>query len=194
MFKGASGAILLAAMLFSWAVAADEPMVPVEHQVPIFLKILTFDRNLQARVGDEIVFLVVFQKQFRQSLLVKQAWERRTSDLPVKTVEGISFRSVYFDLTGNIDLATVIAEQKPDIIYVAPLRAYDASSIFQLSRRNKILTMSGVQEHIQGGAAVGLELRASAPRIMINLDAARAEGADFSSQLLKLAQMVKAEQ
>ena len=45
-------------------------------------------------------------------------------------------------------------------------------------------------EYVEEGIAVGIGLRNMRPLILINLEAARAEGAAFSSQLLSLARIV----
>ena len=43
---------------------------------------------------------------------------------------------------------------------------------------------------MENGLAVGVGLRGKKPEILINLEAARAEGADFNAQLLRLARIV----
>jgi hypothetical protein len=44
---------------------------------------------------------------------------------------------------------------------------------------------------VDEGIAIGLDLKAERPEIVVNLEGARAEGADFTAQLLKLARLVQ---
>ena len=63
--------------------------------------------------------------------------------------------------------------------------------ITNLSRDKKILTLTGVPDYVDSGLTVGIGTKGRKPRIIINLLAAKAEGADFSSGLLNLAKVVK---
>ena len=63
-------------------------------------------------------------------------------------------------------------------------------NIIDISRREKIITLTGVPEYVNMGLAVGIDIRENRPQIVINMSAAKAEGADFSSQLLKLSKIV----
>jgi hypothetical protein len=77
------------------------------------------------------------------------------------------------------------------LIYVAPLRAYDVTKISNLSKKLKILTLTGVNEYIDFGLSITIGVKGDKPQIIINLPSAKAEGADFSSQLLKLATVIE---
>jgi len=78
-----------------------------------------------------------------------------------------------------------------DVVYLTPLRAKDIGSITRVTRELHISTMTGVEEYVREGVAVGLGVWQEKPRVLVNLDASKAEGADFSSRLLSLAQLVK---
>ena len=76
------------------------------------------------------------------------------------------------------------------VLYVAPLRAVAIGEVVAISRARKITTLTGVPEFVEKGIALGIALRAERPLILVHLAAARAEGADFNSQLLKLARVL----
>ena len=65
--------------------------------------------------------------------------------------------------------------------------------IVAISRAHKITTLTGVPEYVEKGIALGLTLRAERPAILVDLNGARAEGANFNSQLLKIARVVSPE-
>ena len=73
------------------------------------------------------------------------------------------------------------------------LRAFDLAAITDWARKSRIVTLTGIPAFVDRGVSVGIDLQGGKPRILINLQAARAEGADFDSGLLKLARIVERE-
>jgi hypothetical protein len=170
---------------------AQDMSAPVSVQLPLFLKILSFDRNLKARVGDEIVMAVIYQEKFKTSLNAKEELSNLIKESSIKTIEDIPIRYLSIDMSDNNDLAGVLSKNKVDILYIAPLRAMRIETITSLSRAKKMMTLTGVPEYVGSGVAVGIGIKGEKPQIIINLPAAKAEGADFSSQLLKLAKVIE---
>jgi hypothetical protein len=62
-----------------------------------------------------------------------------------------------------------------------------------LFQQNKsILTITGVPSYVEGGISIGLGLKSnSKPEILVNMGSIKSEKHDISSQLLKLAKIVK---
>ena len=179
---------LLCISVFLWAAIcqAQEMAVLVEVQFPLFLKILVFDRNLKERIGDEIIIGIVYQGRFRKSRRARDEFVDVMKESPVKKVEDIPVRQVSIDVSKS-DWESVILNNKIDILYIAPVRALEMKKITDLSRAIKIVTLTGVADYVESGLAVGIGTKGNKPRIIINLPAAKAEGADFSSRLLCLA-------
>jgi hypothetical protein len=169
---------------------SQEMETPVEVQVPIFLKVLTFDRNFSSRVGDEIVCAVVYQKKFRKSLNVKNQFREYIKKSAPVQVEDIPFRYIEIDLHGLLDFEERLKREKVDVLYLTPLRAVSIESLVTVSRSLGITTLTGVPGYCEAGAAVSIGTRGGAPLIIINHTGAVSEGADFSSQLLKLAKVI----
>ena len=168
----------------------DESGLSVAVQFPLILKILQFDRNLAARAGDEVVIAAVYQGRYRASMRVRddvhQAAEssrgQRVADLPVRIVD--------IDIE-QTDLKSALQSLGVDVVYVAPLRAMDIASITEVTRELGVATVTGVEDYVHEGISVGLGVRQEKPCVLVNLDASKAEGVDFSSRLLSLAQLVK---
>jgi iron complex outermembrane receptor protein len=59
-----------------------------------------------------------------------------------------------------------------------------------VSRAKKIMTLTGVPDYVELGLSVAIGIKGRKPQITINLPAAKAEGINFSSQLLKLAKVI----
>lgn len=174
----------------STAIAQDMP-VPVSVQVPLLTKILSFERNTRSSVTKELVVLVLYQRNFRNSLNVKNSIEKQLDGKSLPEFSGASAKVLSFALDSDADLRQYLSQHKVNFIYVAPVRAYNINNITSISRSRKILTGSGVVDFINNGISIGIDIKSEKPEIVINLAAAKQEGADLSSQLLKMARIIK---
>lgn len=169
---------------------AAEMEVPMEVQFHLFLKIATFDRNLTTRVGDEIVVAVLYQSRYRASLNAKDEFLRVMGESSVKLFDGIPVTSVSLDVQEFSDLEQMLLDHAVDAVYITPLRAVELGRVTDITRKLQIMSLTGVPLYVEQGASAGVEIRGERPEIIINLSAARAEGVDFSSQLLNLARVI----
>jgi hypothetical protein len=160
---------------------------PVEVQVPLFLKLLHFERQLQSRAADDtLVIGIVYQQRFRVSLEAKDEFAAA-----VKAAAGDGpRRCAPLDLDGEKDLARALAASQARVLYLCPLRAADLNKIALIARDHRVLTLTGVPDYLGAGVAVGIDSKGGKPLILVNLPAVRAVGVDFSSRLLSL-KMVK---
>jgi hypothetical protein len=171
-------AMALAVVFGPCAMAAD---VPVSVQLNLYQKIWKLDRNLSAR--PELVLAVLYQDTYAASSEAREAvrvW-----------AEANGVRCVFVALTqktAEASLQAVIA----DVFYVTPMRGADIEQIARIARARQIHTMAGLTEYVLIGLSVGIGVRNDRPRIMINLDAAKAEGAAYQAPLLQMAEIVKA--
>ncbi len=178
-------------LLFATLGDAQEMPVPVDLQLPLFTKILTFDKNLEQRAGDSLRITVVYQKLYRYSDNTREAFFSNAGIMGLRKINGIPIVLLSHDLHTAEELQKFISEQKIDIIYIAPLRAVPVDEITGLSRELKVLSISGVTDYMQQGVSVGLDIKGDKPEIIINKNNSGQEGADFSSRLLHLARIIK---
>lgn len=170
---------------FKPAVAEGQDMdVPVQTQVALFLKVITFDRNLLIPPATEMVVGVVFQSGYRTSVNAKNiamtALELSGSQRKV--------RAIAIDLDRE-PLAAALARHMPSVLYVAPLRGLEIGDLATTARNAGVTTVTGVPQYVSLGLAVSVRLQGERPKLVINAEAAKLEGADFSAELLKLAQI-----
>jgi hypothetical protein len=180
--------LLFSVMLYSASRAQEMPL-PAGEQLNVLLKALTFDRNLKERRGERLTIGIVYQDSFKKSMQVKDEMIEAFKTIPIKEIFGYSLHVVPIDLR-LISLEEAVTTQDVGILYITPLNSYDIQKISELSRRKGVITLSGVPQYSEQGIAVTVGKKGETPQIIINLDAARAEGADFSSQLLKMAKIV----
>lgn len=163
-------------------VMAQDVPVPAGVQVPLLLKILTFDRHLAA-APEPLVVAVVFQRRNRASAAIGD--EVRV----LLAASARPIRVVVIDLDETRDLRGTLLRDSVRVVYVAPLQAVSVSTVAEATRGEGVVSVTGVPRYVEQGLAVGLDMSDSRPRIVINLAASRAEGAEFSAELLKLARL-----
>ena len=183
-------AIVLLFVLYFGAAAAQEITVPVELQISLFKKVMTFDRNLEKRSGGELVVGVLFQSRFRRSLSVKNEFFGCLEKMPRDTLGQLPVKFEAIDLSETADWQAEASARHVNVLYLAPLRAIDVKEIFHVSQSRRWVTWTGVIEYVDAGCSFGIVLKGDRSSIKINLAASRSEGMDFSSQLLKLVQVV----
>jgi hypothetical protein len=167
------------------ALASVQDMdVPVQIQVALFLKVLTFDRNLVVPPASELVVGVVFQSGYRSSVNAKNVAMTALQ----ATGNSRKIRAIAIDLDRET-LAAALPRYRPAVLYVAPLRAVEIGDLATTARNGNVTTVTGVPLYISLGLAVSVRLQGERPKLVINAEAAKAEGADFSAELLKLAQI-----
>lgn len=181
-----STALSLCLFLSLTNIRAQEVSVPVDVQLRLFLKLLHYDRNLKARSEKEIVIGVVYQPRFRASVDTKDEFLHFAEELQEKTLDGIPFRCTPIRLDAEKNLSSAIRDNDIHLLYITPLRAVSIEKITEITRAQKVLTLTGVPEYVELGVAIGIDSKGQRPLIVVNVSSAKAEGADLSSKLLRL--------
>ena len=164
-------------------------LVPVELQLNIFSKVLTFDRTVEEKPGSELVVGILYQPRVRGSYVAKDQMVQSISATE-PTVHGKSLRAVPLVAASASELAAAIQSQGIDVLYVTPLRAVSVAEFAVVTRQQSVLTLTGIPQFVEAGVSVGVGLNGDRPKILINAEAARLEGARLQARLLKLAEIV----
>lgn len=189
MRRGIFAGLLATSLLSSSALRAQEMDVPVARQVPILLKVISFDRHLRVRAPRTIVVGVVFQGGNRASVVAKND-AMRAFQTAKSAVEGLPLRAVAIDLDHDT-LANALRAHRFTHLYLTPLGATDVRGIAQQARDAHVTTMTGVARYLDDGISLGVGFHGGRPRILVNLGTSRLEGAHLSAEVLKLAELVQ---
>jgi hypothetical protein len=192
-WRPALGVLVLDGGATASSAAAQDMSVPIEVQVPLLLKILTFDRTLAANAHDSLVVGVVFQSHYRTSAGVADEVCRILAAAARNPNAARALRVVTIDLDESGYLGATLLREGVQALYVTPLRAVATSAVTAATRERQVLSLTGVARYVEEGLAVGLDANGGRPQIVINLAASKAEGAAFAGQLLKLARLTGAE-
>ena len=166
--------------------------LPVAKQVPLLLKILTYDRNFEKKAGAELAIGIVYDPADRDSA-------KATSDLGStlhqiqdrgQTVKQLKIQYYTIEYTNAADLERFVKQKGISVLYIAPGNARNLANLVQLSQELHLTTTTGVPDYVHRGASVGLALAQDKPQILINLQSTRAEGIQFDASLLGLATIV----
>ena len=185
---GGLAALLFACLAPIAALGAQEMETPVALQAALFTKVLTFDRTiLAAPRSTPLVIAIVYQSGNRVS---RVAHDEAVAALADATCGERPVATVSIDLDQD-DLDARLAETRPHAMYIAPLRGVNIQAIASHARVARVRSFTGVPAYMEKGVAVGVRIRGERPRLVVNLAAARAEGADYSAGLLQLVEVVR---
>lgn len=190
--------ILLFLLLSVSSFAQQDPdtsheSIPEAFQVPLFLKIVTYDRSLGTKIQDTIhIGVLSFPKDARSTRNTDAIIENLELNKD-KTVNGLPFSFVEIEFSTETDLNKAIEENQISFLYITSGGPSVPDAITKIARAKKILTITGRADYVDRGISVGLGIANGTPQILVNLDSARAEGTDFSASLLKLCKIVGSE-
>jgi hypothetical protein len=191
--SGNLGAVWLLLVLgTAMPAAAQEVALPAAVHLPLLVKVLSFDRNFSGRGGETVVVGVLYQAKYRASATVADEVRQALGRLSRSDTGGYLVRVVSIDLDASVDPGQAVSRERIAVLYVGPLRAYSLADITSVTRSAGVTTVTGVPDYVETGLAIGIDLRGGRPEIVVNLAAAKAEGADLSARLLGVARVIGA--
>jgi hypothetical protein len=183
--------LLIALSFYGKTEAEDKMLVPPRVQIPILLKILTYDRNFEGKIGDSLIIGILHNSQDTESRKTKKEISDVLDSLSAKTVKNIPFNYVILDYSSDKSLEDLIDSNGIDVLYLASGGQSYLKSIVQISQKSKILTMTGITDYVKKGISLGIGLKENKPEIWVNLDSKKAEGIDFDANFLKLCKIIR---
>jgi hypothetical protein len=169
--------------------AAQEGQLPVELQAALLLKVVSYEKSLSALVETELVIGIIYQPEWSRSRDTRSTLARAL--ISSAKSAGITVRVVDIPLSSSGELPFDPRERGVHVIYLAPLRAIRLNTLLAGMGAPGLLSFTGDDGQLRNGVAVGLGLSGDRAVVLIDLVSCRAVGAEFSSQLLKHAQIVR---
>jgi len=167
------------------------PGIDASSQYRLYLKVLAFDRNFTARVGDGLIIGVFFAGAVKESRQAMDDFARAVAEGPAD-FEGLPVRLVPIKYGKAAEIETGLIEGSVDVLYVTPLGPNDVNGVSAVCRARKVPTFTGVPEYVERGLSVSFGLSGRKAEVLINLGSSRAEGSDFSARLLDMVTVVDA--
>ena len=180
------------ALLFAAPAAAQTMPMPVDIQLPLFLKILTYDRSFQYKARSAITIGIIYVPGDAASVKAKDEMVQNLQRLADRTIKNLPIKHVVLEFRDVASLDRAVKAAKVNVFYVAPGLGEQIPSLVKMSRSYAITSATGVPEYVQQGIAVGIGMKADKkPDILINLPSSRSEGSEFDASLLRIATVVK---
>lgn len=153
--------------------------VPASLMVKIIMAAVAFDHSIDQRFGDTVIVGVV-------------GGSNRA--LEIKTVlEGYADKKLKGKPLEIITLgADELENREVDLVFFSEPLGGNAKKYAEICRRKNATGVSFDEAGVVAGIPLGVELTDDGkPKLLINLNAAKAAGANFSAQVLKLARLVE---
>jgi hypothetical protein len=185
-------AVLAVVLAIAVPAAAQTMPMPVDIQLPLFLKILTYDRSFEYKARSAITIGIAYLPGDPASVKAKDEMVANLGRLAGRTIKNLPIKHVVLEFRDPASFDKAVKAGKVNVLYVAPGLGDQLPLLVKMSRSYAITTATGVPEFVQRGIAVGIGMKADKkPDILINLPSSRSEGSEFDASLLRIATVVK---
>lgn len=184
----------LLAVLIAGLVAAPpaEAQVPADHQAALLLRILAYDRNVRTRADSAVTVVVLHGAGEGESEKACAAVENALATLAdAVTVSGLPVRVESLAYHDAAAFESAVATLGAAAVYVCPGLGQAIPALSEVTRRRSLLSFTSVEEHVREGLGIGIVRRGARAAVVVNIPAARAEGASLDAGLLQLAEVVR---
>ena len=183
--KKTLGALAVLLSLLSGTVgSAQEVGVPASLQAELLAKLEAYDRKFAVRAGTTARVLILVEPGNAKSEL--SANEMLSALKRLTSIGGLPHQEAIIPYTSAATLAQRCTAERVSIVYVAPGLDGEISAIGAALSNLSILTVGALTSYVRQGIVLGFELESGRPKIVINLEQARRQSVDFSSNVLRL--------
>jgi hypothetical protein len=172
----------LVVLLLLPAVIGAQDAVPVDKQANLLLKALGYDRGLKKRAPEGIRILVVHHGAAKTAGKIAVAFT--TAGKSKVKASAAEFKDVK-NLLQKADAGEF------NILFVDPSAKGALSSLQQVTRGRKLLSLGGNHDLVKQGLSMGVYLKKGVPRLIINQRAAKVEGLDLAPAIRLIATTIK---
>jgi hypothetical protein len=171
--------------------AADSMPVSPDLQIPLILKVLTYDRHFENRASSELKVGIVYSPDNVASARANTAIAGVFQTFSDKTVKNVVIRYMSVGFTTEEALERFAQANKVNVFYIAPGNARNLATLLKISGGQQIVTTTGVPEYVEQGVAIGIGVRQDKPQILINLPSSKSAGVEFDASLLRIARVIR---
>ena len=182
---------LLRPLILAWMLSLPVPgfsqgEVPISSQAKLLLKVLSYDTNLAERSGGGIHIAVIHKEGVDASTIVSaflSAGKDKVAGLSV-SAQAVPFISVQ-------KLLEIVDKHSFNTLYVHPSTIAALSSIQQVARGKKIVSIGGSKALVEQGVSLGVYMKKDVPRLVVNERSAKVEGLDLKPAIRLISTIIK---
>ncbi|MBF0240560.1 MAG: DUF4154 domain-containing protein [SAR324 cluster bacterium] len=184
--------LLLAEFLLvpGWSWALETMDTPVELQIKLLVQASTYDRNQKNKPPPGVLRIGVIHTESTDSQKVADEIMGQFAEkhMTVRKYE-LQLESITFKDASNLKEAT--RSRNIHMYYIAPGNRNNLSTIIDLGKEMKIMTMTGVADYVYAGTTIGVQNNGSRPQFLYNQQSAEENAADFDANFLRMVKFVK---
>ena len=181
---GAAMSLGVAALCASRSGMAQVSSVPAEIQAELLSKLEGYDRGFAARAGDAARVLLVVKPGSTKS--ETSAEEMRSALGRIDRFAGLPHQETIVPYPGAQALAQRCRADKIAVVYFTPGFDDELEALRVALADDNVLSLGAVSDYVPKGIVLGFELASGKPKILINLEQAKRQGVNFSSDVLRL--------
>jgi hypothetical protein len=166
--------------------------LPYEQQSALMLRILAYDRNLDQRVDTQVNVVVLYEESQPDSVAEARAIEAALREIGRSTtVAGYRLETYAHPYRGAVAELDYLSRLRATAVYLCSGMGGHVTEITGVTQSLSVMSFSGVDAWVHDGLGIGLVERGGRARIVVNLPAARAEGADLDAGLLRHSEVLQ---
>jgi len=181
----ASRAFAVAALMSLGVAALAEPS---ERTATVIIRALSYNRELSPH-AEAVVIALLYKKNNAASEADAEGWSKAFHKIEQVKLQGHSVVTVKLEFDDG--LTSFLGGRGVDVLLVCDGLDGEADKIKTASRSQKVVTVGSKEEYVRNGMSLGVFAEGNRNNIVINLPASKAEGAGFSSDLLRLATVIQ---
>lgn len=155
----------------------------------LFLKILSYDRNLVTRAGGRLVLAIVYRPESPESERIRDgvqaAFQDRVGKFPIQG-RSVAVTTVPFDAKLMTKRLQAVGAT---IIYATPGLDDQTGAVAAAAQLLRAPTLTGRRSLLEAGLAIAVVTNEDRPGIIVNLPVSKALGMDLDPNLLRLAEV-----
>lgn len=176
-----AGALLAAALVAPLAGTARAAVAPTQ-KVKVLLTALSFDRSLKERAGDKLVIGVLGTCDTSSALL--EASGKSINGLPIAV-------QVIGEFKSEAELSGEMKSKNISVLYVCAAPGESLTGIASSAKKTSVVTLADKAEWVEDKLVLGVGEKDGRPELVLNVNAAKASGAEFDPRIFGVARVVK---
>lgn len=168
---------------------AAEPMLPVTQQVPLLLKVLTYDRTLMGSDSTTIRVGFIYDPLSPDSRRQLNDFLTELRGFADKTVRDHRVEFIPIPLDPSEEELPAEANTVM-VLFVPPSDPRIVPIVRSFTRTRKLLSATPVESYVEAGLSLGLIVRNGRTGVAINMAASGEEGRVWAEDFLRLCRII----
>jgi hypothetical protein len=162
-----------------------------DKRVTMLTRALAYDYSLRTRARDSLVVALIYKPGSPTSEAAADSLFKSFKALNGVKVQGFSPAAVKMPFESAESLKAAVSAQGVDVVMVCEGLDAEVVAVREVCRALKVMSVGEKLSYVEAGLTIGVIEAGGKPGMVVNLGAAAAENVSFSSELLKLAKVIR---